>query len=232
MAQSLTTRPLSHLIHPFILSTIHQLSELMLFQTFDRRSPNPIWTFNATLQDMNYINLSTFHVIYNLLSLPYQSQITLSRLSLGASWTPTLQEPLRVSLLLFFYANWRMHEPTSPIMRTLSSQLKDSLDAYTSVHCAIFTYTIPHTYSPTTDPYGSAVHGLLIWILCLGAHASAGQRERPWFVLQVAVGSRVLGLRRWEDLRRLVLGFFYSDEVYGESFREIWDESCLLLARV
>jgi hypothetical protein len=223
MATALTSRPLAHLIHPSVLSIVHQLSDLMLFQSFASRSPNPVWISpDFTLADINYINLSTFHVIHNLLALPFQD--TLSPVATqGTHYVVELQEPLRASLILFYYANWRMHDSTSPLFRTLASQLKDSLDAYRVVHRALFTYSTDHPTPP-------AVHELLLWILCLGAHASAGQKQRPWFVLQAACGIRALGLRAWDDLRALCAGFFYSDEVYAESFRGVWDECELLLA--
>src|SRR6266498_2343664 len=222
----------------------------MLFQTFTRPSANPIWIPGLNLSDMNYVNLSTFHIIHTLLSIPFEPSIqnpsSPSCLTPGSAVIPELQESLRVSLLLFFYANWRMHDTASPIFRTLTSQLKSSLDVYISAHRALFSYptdyptdhstaqhhdpdhsntNIPSTRSLVNDPAAQrATHELLLWILCLGAHASAGQRERPWFVLQVACGMRTLGLRGWEELRGVVGGFFYNEDVYEASFKRVWEE--------
>lgn len=68
-----------------------------------------------------------------------------------------------------------------------------------------------------------------MWVLCLGAHISSGQKERPWFILQLAKGTQILRLQEWEDLRCLLMQFFYLDRVYQESLRMIWDEVQLLV---
>lgn len=65
-------------------------------------------------------------------------------------------------------------------------------------------------------------HDVLVWALFLGVHISAGRRERPWFIVQLARGARFYAGRSWDEVRTRALGrCFFVERVYGESFREI-----------
>ena len=68
-----------------------------------------------------------------------------------------------------------------------------------------------------------------MWVLFLGAHMSAGQRERPWFVMNLARGARLLKLDNWVDVRTILLRYFYIDRVYQKSFEEAWQEARMLM---
>jgi hypothetical protein len=71
--------------------------------------------------------------------------------------------------------------------------------------------------------YGSHLD-MLIWILFLGGNSSAGQLERPWFVSQLANAVMPRNLRRWEDVKETLLGFFYLDSAHQDAFKVLWAE--------
>lgn len=77
----------------------------------------------------------------------------------------------------------------------------------------------------TTIPAGYFKHcpDLLIWILVIGA-CSSNSRERQFFVAELVPAVREYGIRSWQDLRHLLLGFFYLDRSYLGPIRVLWDE--------
>ena len=71
-----------------------------------------------------------------------------------------------------------------------------------------------------------------LWVLFVGAHMSFGQRERPWFVVALARVVPTLKLHDWIQVRNLLTRFYYSDRVFQESFRNIWEEAAMLTSIV
>lgn len=67
---------------------------------------------------------------------------------------------------------------------------------------------------------------LLIWLLFLGAACSqALPTERAYFVAELASATRLHGVASWQDLRAILLGFFYADRVHLPMLRQIWLEA-------
>jgi hypothetical protein len=138
---------------------------------------------------------------YLVLTIPFQNQTPVS----------DKQEACRIALLIFWNANYLLGRPESALFRRLTIQLKAALE----------TSDLQHFWGPHFE--------LLMWVLFLGAHISAGQRERPWFAMNLAKGARLLKLDNWADVRAVLLRYFYIDRVYQKSFEEVWQEARMLV---
>lgn len=66
---------------------------------------------------------------------------------------------------------------------------------------------------------------LLIWLLFIGACSTPKYfAERSYFVTELASAVSLHGLQSWQELRALLLGFFYVDRSYMIPCQELWDE--------
>jgi len=124
--------------------------------------------------------------------------------------TSDKEEAGRLALLIFWFCNYQIAQPDSALNRALTIQLKSALEAS----------DLKRLWTPHLD--------FLTWILLLGAFISAGQRERPWFVLNLARAARVLRLKEWSDVRSRLLPYFYLDRIYLRGMQESWEEARLL----
>lgn len=150
--------------------------------------------------ELDYINAKSYQFRYAVLSAPFQPGLPAS----------DKEEACRLALLIFWFCNYQMSQPDSALNRTLTNQLKGALQAS----------DLRGLWGPNLE--------LLAWVLLLGAFISAGQRERPWFVLNLARLSRVLKFKEWVDVRALLSRFFYLDRVYAKEMQNSWDEATLL----
>jgi hypothetical protein len=150
------------------------------------------------LPELQHITIQGLHVEYQLLVLPFNEP------------QHPIQEAVRNALLMFKNSLYGIHSPTATIYRALLSRMKAALDVS----------DLANYWAPTPE--------LLLWILCMGAHHSGGEVERPWFVMQIARGVQLLRLSSWEDLEAILRCFCYFDRIYGKSMRRIWAEVELL----
>ncbi|PWY79901.1 hypothetical protein BO83DRAFT_375844 [Aspergillus eucalypticola CBS 122712] len=73
--------------------------------------------------------------------------------------------------------------------------------------------------------YFELCRDVLIWILFIGACSSRLLPERTFFVNELVSVLREDGsIHSWQDLRALLLGFFYADRSYLTPLRELWEE--------
>ncbi|PYH49056.1 uncharacterized protein BP01DRAFT_119931 [Aspergillus saccharolyticus JOP 1030-1] len=72
--------------------------------------------------------------------------------------------------------------------------------------------------------YFELCRDVLIWILFIGATSSGLLPDRAFFVNELVVVVRQEGIQTWQELRALLLGFFYVDRCYLGPLRELWDE--------
>ncbi|OCT48187.1 hypothetical protein CLCR_04137 [Cladophialophora carrionii] len=151
-------------------------------------------------EENDYINARSYQFRYAALSAPFEPRAPAS----------DKEEACRLALLIFWFSNYQVTAPDSALNRTLTAQLKTALQSS----------DLKGLWGPYFD--------LLTWVLMLGAFISAGQRERPWFVLNLAKVSKVLRLRDWDELREMLLKFYYLDRIYAKGMRDIWDEASLL----
>jgi hypothetical protein len=120
------------------------------------------------VDEVEYFNNKSYHLRYLALTIPFERQ----------THTTYKQEPCRIALLIFWNANYLTCQPDSALFRALTTQLKSTLE-----QSDLELFWGPH-------------HTLLMWVLFLGAHISAGQRERPWFIMNLARGAWLLGSKK------------------------------------
>lgn len=66
---------------------------------------------------------------------------------------------------------------------------------------------------------------LLIWLLFIGAACSQTlPSERAYFVSELATAVRLHDVSSWQEVRSILLGFFYADRVHLPMLRQIWQE--------
>ncbi|CAP91651.1 Pc13g05820 [Penicillium rubens Wisconsin 54-1255] len=67
--------------------------------------------------------------------------------------------------------------------------------------------------------------GLYVWALFVGAQGALGQPERQWFVERLARVAMVCGWQSWEQISKLMAGFFFVAALDSLNWRSIWDEA-------
>ena len=151
-------------------------------------------------EENDYINAKSYQFRYAALSAPFEPRAPAS----------DKEEGCRLAMLIFWFSNYQMTAADSALSRTLTAQLKTALQG--------------SDLKSLWGPY----YELLTWVLMLGAFISAGQRERPWFVMNIAKVSKVLKLQEWSEVREVLLKFYFLDRIYAQGMRDIWDEASLL----
>ncbi|KAL3455485.1 hypothetical protein BJX64DRAFT_297521 [Aspergillus heterothallicus] len=121
--------------------------------------------------------------------------------------TSSLNEPLRLTLLI--YLNTRVwHLGKLPIMGCLVAPLK-------------------HSIAPHLPFFQAIAPDLVFWMLFLGGMASRGYLVHAWFVARLAETAGQLGVREWSAARRVLGGFFYTDQPGETTAEDLWDEVLL-----
>lgn len=84
-----------------------------------------------------------------------------------------------------------------------------------------------HTPSPSPDNQerGKGKEDLLIWLLFIGTCSSQIlPNERSFFINGLAAAVRMEGIGTWQELRGLLMRFYYVDRKYLGVLRGVWDE--------
>ncbi|PCG99393.1 Protein of unknown function DUF3468 [Penicillium occitanis (nom. inval.)] len=119
-----------------------------------------------------------------------------------------INEPLRLTLLV--YLNLRVwHFQSFPFMEYVVESLRQSLN-------------LSYSYLQTETPE------LLLWILVLGSLGSQGYKCHRWYLNRLIEITDRLGLRKWEEARALLGGYFYTDQISEKKAEEdLWNEVLL-----
>ena len=179
-----------------LIEAFQDLREVTLYREF-------FHTHNCRISaaEDEYFVLKSYHLRYVAISIPFDDNTSSNEPKMLG-----FQEACRLALLIFWNANLMSATPSSAFFRYLTTALKAALEKS----------ELKTFWHPNTD--------LLMWVLFLGAHISAGQSERPWYVLNLARGSWLKGLREKDDFRALLMRFYYIDRVYAKSLQDIWEE--------
>ena len=151
-------------------------------------------------EENDYINAKSYQFRYTVLAAPFEQREPAS----------DKEDACRLAMLIFWFCNYQVTAPDSALNRALTTQLKTALQAS----------NLKGLWGPHYE--------LLVWVLMLGAFISAGQRERPWFVMNLAKVSKVLEIQEWSQVRRLLLKYFYLGRVYLKGMQDSWEEASLL----
>lgn len=179
-------------------------------------------------QDLEFFTLQDLDIEYQLLLFARLEQ----------SIIVLVQEPLLVSLFIFYHTSIAEHQPTRQVAQYLTKKLHTALS---------------HVFSDFEGPYLPSIQEALIWTLCMGAHISASAHVSPgaaisgapqltnaqlleseaggyhWFVNNVAEAARALpNLNTFDDLSSLMHRFFYMERAMRISLERIWEDVCEL----
>ena len=70
---------------------------------------------------------------------------------------------------------------------------------------------------------------LMMWAFMFGTYTCADNVRREWFLFTLVNGARGKMLWDWENVRRILLGYFYLDRLYQDEFKKITEEVGMLL---
>lgn len=71
-------------------------------------------------------------------------------------------------------------------------------------------------------------HELMVWAFMFVCHSCREQAWRERFLLEVAKGGQGRMKWEWQEVRKLLLGFFFVDRLHGKDFRKMCEEVRLL----
>jgi hypothetical protein len=115
-----------------------------------------------------------------------------------------LQECVRISALIYSNIGMWTAPPAFGITGILARRLKSGI--------------------LRLDLRNSFWHGLLVWMLLMGAYISTGQHDQRWFLTKLAFLAEIKNLKEWSEVRLLLKEFFYTDEMLGKALELIWND--------
>lgn len=183
-----------------LMRTIHDLAELVFYAESVRGENTAYHEFNEQLDE--YFNNEVLYVEYSLNADRYTA-------TGEAKGDNIVEGCVRLASLLFHNSCiWQFY----PVMAAIFSR------PVVALRVAVQSTMAAGCYNLCKD--------LLIWILFLGAHACGSSLpvERDFFITQLAAVMKAQRIHSWQDLRALLMGFFYVDRYYLVPLRGLWDE--------
>jgi hypothetical protein len=184
-----------------MLPIFHDLAAMVGYAEFIRNSPP-----NSTaLEDVeeDYFIHQILYIEHRFVSFPFDREDDGSAENL-------IETASRLACLLFIHnVLWGHYSNASPITRSPAMALRFALGE-----------------SDRGDGFGpwAQYQDIYFWVVFIGAHSTRGQPEWPFFLAEVVKVAERLGLQTLEDARALLLGFFYTDHMFLESLKVVWDE--------
>lgn len=180
----------------------------------DNNSNSTLPTENDLADQVHeYFNNEILHVEHSLNADRYHTPTGLPKPD------ATIEGCTRLACLIFHNsAIWQFYPMIGAIFPKPVSALRSAVESTMLAGC-----------------YDGLCLDLLLWLLFIGACASSSPalaRERAFFVAQLAGVVRAQGIGSWQDLRALLMGFFYVDRCYLVLLRRLWDEIRLVPVRV
>jgi hypothetical protein len=150
--------------------------------------------------EKRYISIKRVNIDHRFLSYAFDHPDDVSH--------SPVQEVVRLAYILYSRSYYGIVQPASVVARALVADLKAALEQ-----------------SDLRGLWNDASN-VLLWVLFLGAHMSAGQVERGWFVTAMCKirSDKMRGDKSWFGARRVLLGCYYSDRVFMESLKRVWKE--------
>ena len=67
-------------------------------------------------------------------------------------------------------------------------------------------------------------HELMVWAFMFVCYSCSQQVWRERFLAEMAKGGRGKMTWKWQEVRKMLLGFFFVDRLHGEEFRKMCEE--------
>lgn len=184
--------------HPELVAVWQDLRNISNFDTFRRCCPSAI-----TSEDSRYFKILQLSVEKSLICFLY-----------GVNSSTSVIEKCCVlaSLLVMNTALYPL-PPSSEIVLGPMRRLKILLEEL--------------NLDPLSLVWNSFAD-VLLWMSFVGRYCCENHIHRSWFVVQVATGLQILRLSTRQEMRELMLEFFYSEEAFDRPIHRIFDEASLL----
>lgn len=144
----------------------------------------------TTSQEFGILCTMLCRADYHLLCLPLLSDLT------------PFQDTVRLALLIIDTASLIGLPPGTTMAKVMAIQLRRAM--------------LDSEVSTLWMTEQREVLEVLFWACFVGAHVSAGSKERPWFIVQLAKGAAKLGLKGKRDMLEVLLKFLYSERLCGD----------------
>lgn len=199
----LLSKELLKVLAPPLVAILVDLKRLVIFNELCK-APGIV----STPEDLEFFNVQETAIEHQLLAT---HRLTAEQLRHPCSFPSVITECCRLAALIYTFTALWVFESNSAVLRSPTKQLQR---------------TVVDNMSVLFDIRWAAPTDVLLWALFIGSHAASGQVERPFFVkgIERLAGQR-LGLKSWEEVRKLMRGFLYNERFYGVAFEMIWNES-------
>lgn len=197
---------------PEMYSTIYDLRELTWYAEWIKGPQSQAHNFTDETED--YFNNEVLHVEYSL----HRDRYTPAGQAKGDA---SLEGCVRLACLLFHNtAIWDFYPMMGPVFNKPIAALRMALEST----IAAGDYHNPSP-SPDNQERGKGKEDLLIWLLFIGTCSSQIlPSERSFFINGLAAAVRMEGIGTWQELRGLLMRFYYVDRKYLGVLRGVWDE--------
>jgi hypothetical protein len=116
--------------------------------------------------------------------------------------------PLYSSALIFIYAIFRDLPASSPILSPFTMRLRNALE----------TLGLESFCEQVSEDF-------LLWMLFLGSWVTAGRDEHDWYISALRWLTKRLRISSWTQVKLRLSRYCFVESVYGEAYRNMWDES-------
>ena len=155
-----------------------------------------------TYHDIQYIYTAQIAADYRLLEMPFSE---------AEGDIAPAQDAVRLALYIFAQPIVNVAKPASAFCRAMARQLQEALEL-----SELFAF-----WESSND--------LLLWVLFIGARISHGQEEWAWLVSHIALIVTVLDIRSRDEMKGVLMGFFYFSNSFDETLEEVWREVDIIL---
>ena len=187
-------------LDPRMMSIVHELRDYLILAECARQDES-----DFTLTDLQMIQHKKWDVTCRLMGpLPDRDRADSESVE-SFMERQKLQDACQIAFNLLEYNLMKGFVPASSIIvRCLIGQLSDVLQRSDML---LFWQR----------------HGeVLFWILFIGSNCCRNQPEWSWYLSKIAQGAEVLKVNSWEEVRQILLRFFYVAFYMEEPYEEIW----------
>ncbi|QMW35627.1 hypothetical protein G4B84_011118, partial [Aspergillus flavus NRRL3357] len=186
-----------------LLSILRAMRDIVLYGQACNQNPAVLCT-----DDHEFFRSLNREVEHKLLSYVYSESTTRGRpISEATSYLGSLEAVTRIASICYLNHFLIVSPPSSGLGRALTRHLKQAL-----ADCP-------------WPPLSKEGHGLLAWVLFIGAQSSAGQVERPWFVERLSRIALVCGWHTWRQMADVLIDYFYLPSTNQADWESIWNEA-------
>ncbi|KAL2000826.1 hypothetical protein VTN02DRAFT_2565 [Thermoascus thermophilus] len=196
-------------LSPPLVKALHGLQDLVLFHCIKDQNPEALG-----LEDHQAFRILNYETEHELASYPFRLPRNRDTGPQGTNLHP-VESVARVASICYMNLFIIVSPPSSGLGRALTKHLKEAVGRCTPEVLA----QLPRK-----------CYDLFSWALFIGAHGSAGQIERPWFVQRLAHAAAVQGWKDWEEVADVLTGYFYISHIHDPIWRPVWDEAMALLS--